>query len=496
MANTEVGAAYVSIYPQTDGNFSKQVGASIGDGVTSGFSAKAVAIGNIMGNIAMKAASAAGEALGDLLIGAFENGAEFEQLAGGVEKIFDEADISGIMADAKAAYKDLNMSANQYLASINQVGATFAQTMGDQKGYETARIGMLAIADYASGTGRNLDELNDKFSLITRSTSSYQSIADQFSGILPATSADFLEQAQAAGFLADEYQKLTDVPVAEYQEAVALMLEKGVADMGLANNAAMESTETISGSINMMKAAWENWLTALSTGEMDVEEATKALVESIGAVLKNAIPAIGSIVESLGSVIQDGLGQIIGEENAAALFQGMRDAVQFLADAFKPLGDAFARIAEGVGPRLQGFCTAIQPFLAGLGDVVGGVLTVAFEGLAAAITVVGDVISYIWDNILAPFGQWISETFGPILEGVGGFLGGVGNAMGGAMDAMSGTMTYSDAMVQSMAGDWQAAAYQATQQSSTMEANVTASMASSRRLRMRSTRRAQPWSSR
>lgn len=185
---------------------------------------------------------------------------EMEQLVGGTKKIFDQMDYAQIEKDASEAYKTMNLSARDYLDMMNKVGATFAQTMGDQKGYETAKKGMQAISDYASGTGADISLLNDKFKMITRSTSSYQSIADQFAGILPQTTKDFLEQAQASGFLAKEYKKLTDVPVAEYQQAVSSMLEKGVADMGLLGNTYAESTQTMTGSIAMLKTSWDNFL--------------------------------------------------------------------------------------------------------------------------------------------------------------------------------------------------------------------------------------------
>ena len=188
----------------------ESLGAGLGGGITAGLGK--IAIGNFLGNILTQGVDMAVSAATDTFKNAFENFGTFEQLSGGVEKIFDEANIDQIMTDAQNAYKDLNMSANEYLDTINQVGATFAQTMGDQKGYDTARTGMKAIADYASGTGRNLDELNEKYKLITRSSASYQSIADQFAGILPQTSADFLAQAQAANLLSGEYSKLTDVP--------------------------------------------------------------------------------------------------------------------------------------------------------------------------------------------------------------------------------------------------------------------------------------------
>ena len=248
---------------------------------------------------AVTAANTAIIALGTAAINSYS---EFEQLAGGAQKIFDKMDYSKIAADANNAYKELGLSANQYLAVINDVGATFAATMGDEAGYEAAKTGLKAISDYASGTGKNVDELSGKFTLITRSTASYQSIADQFSGILPATSAGFLEQAQAAGILSDSYTQLTEVPIDEYQAAVSQMLEKGVADLGLANNTVLESETTISGSLAAMKAAADNFLVALVDDNADVGESFGILATSVGSFLDNIIPKIWDFIGSLGPV--------------------------------------------------------------------------------------------------------------------------------------------------------------------------------------------------
>jgi hypothetical protein len=190
----------------------EQIAGSLGNGLKVAAEVALAAVGAVSAGIV---------ALTTMAINSF---AEYEQLAGGAGKIFDEMSQTQILEDAQNAYRELGLSANQYLAIMNDVGATFAATMGDQKGYETAQIGLQAISDYASGTGKNVDVLSDKFVMITRSASSYQSIADQFSGILPATSAAFLEQAQAAGFLGEQYKSLTEVPIDEYQEAVSLML--------------------------------------------------------------------------------------------------------------------------------------------------------------------------------------------------------------------------------------------------------------------------------
>lgn len=266
---------------------------------------KAIAVG-------LATATASIVALGTKSISAFS---DYEQLTGGVAKIFDQMDNTKILADADAAYANLNLSANQYLETINSLGASFASNMGDKAGYETAQKGMQAIADFASGTGRNVDELNEKYQLITRSAATYQSIADQFSGILPATSADFLKQAQSAGFLSTKYTELTQVPIAEYQTAVTDMLQKGVGALGLTGNTAAETANTISGSFNATKASWDNLLSSLAGGDdKRFENSLNNLITSAGNFSGNILKLLPTLVNSLsklGSELITGLPKVL-----------------------------------------------------------------------------------------------------------------------------------------------------------------------------------------
>jgi phage-related protein len=264
---------------------------------------------------------------------------EFEQLQGGAQKIFDEMDYSKIEKDANEAYKTMNLSASQYLDMINSVGATFAATMGDEKGYDTAKKGMQALADYASGTGKDINLLNDKYKAISRSTTSYLSIADQFSGILPQTTKGFLEQAQASGYLSDEYTELSQVPVQEYQEALTSMLEDGVGKMGLLGNTVAESEETITGSFNTMKSSWSNFIVALSSGK-DMTDVIDKLIDSAATFVKNIIPVVETAISSIADVLPDLVEKLVSTlpgllektlpsliNAAVKLFQGLVNAL-------------------------------------------------------------------------------------------------------------------------------------------------------------------------
>lgn len=334
MANSlEVCRAYVTIVPSLQGaqkeiatqldaeteGVGEKSGEKVGSGMSSGMGSALKKGAKVVVASVLAIATTAFAGIASITKEAISNYADYEQLAGGVEKIFGEELYDKITADAQDAYKNMNMSANEYLETINDVGAMFKSNMGEEKAYSTAQKGMQAIADYASGTGKSVEELNSKFASITRSTSSYQSIADQFAGILPATSADFLAQAQAAGFLSDEYTKLTEVPIAEYQEAVALMLEKGTADLGLAGNTAAEALGTISGSLASTKSAWSNFVTSLASGDVDMlTKSLDSLTESIFGVegeanglINNILPAVETTLTTLGTVVSTQLPGII-----------------------------------------------------------------------------------------------------------------------------------------------------------------------------------------
>lgn len=391
--------------------------------------------------------------------------ADFEQLSGGVQKIFDEIDYATIERDAQEAFKTMQMSANQYLGVMTTVGANFASTLGDAKGYEVAKQGMKAITDFATGTGRSVDELSQKYQMITRSTSVYQSIADQFAGILPATSAGFLEQAQAAGFLSDSYTKLTEVPMAEYQEAVTQMLTKGVDALGLTNNAANEASTTLSGSFSMLQGSWNNLLVAFANPEQDLNLAIDDFKDSLSAVADNLLPRIGEVFGSIfGSIptpilaVASAIGAVVAgitAYNAVMEVKNVLDAIQEAGSiklALAQIGLNTAMLASpitwvvaGITALVAAFvllwnkCEGFRNFWIGLWELLKGTLTAIWEEhikplweehLQPAIQAIMDkltelwevvikpvidkivaILKDLWDNVLKPIVDWLVSFF-------------------------------------------------------------------------------------
>ena len=437
MAGSSVGNAYLNVVPKVDDAKAKGAGTKAGQSIAAGaseaISAKAVALGNVMGG----AIQSGMEKVGTELSKTFTNFMDFEQLSGGAQKIFDEIDYSKIQADASDAFRNMGMSVNEYIEAINQTGATFAQTMGDAKGYETAKAGMQAISDYASGTGKSVDELNEKYAMITRSTGSYQSIADQFAGILPATSADFLEQAQAAGLLSDKYKKLTEVPVAEYQQAVTQMLGKGVDALNLTGNTANEASDTLSGSLGAVSAAWDNMLTAIGDGgeDIDMTKTAEDLVTSLNDAISNSAERVGVIGSTLGELvaahIPDGFKTGFSESFDTSGFEA---AFETFAGMGERIGTMFS---EGMGGNMETFGSALGTIGTALGTFASAVATV-ISVLAPFLPIVLGVVAGIKGFAILTTIVTAVSSFGAAIAGVttivatfGGPLATVAAALGG-----------------------------------------------------------------
>lgn len=496
----------IGVDDQASGKLSK-LSSSLGKGLATAAKIGTAAVG------------AAATGIAALTKSAVDGFAEYEQLAGGAAKIFNEMSQTDILRDAQNAYKDLGLSANQYLSVINDVGATFAATMGDKAGYEAAKTGLKAISDYASGTGKNVNELSQKFTLITRSTASYQSIADQFSGILPATSAGFLEQAQAAGFLSDSYKQLTEVPIAEYQEAVSKMLEQGVADLGLANNTMDEAFTTLSGSLAMAKGAWSNLITGLADDSADLDMLIGNFVESAATAAENVLPrvtqilnGVSSLVTQMAPVLSNAIPVIISDvlpgmvsagvqliqsllmgisQNIDAVTSGAVQIIMMLSNAF--LSNLPTIISVGmqliialVNGLAQSLPQLIPVAVEAAGQLVIGLLQSLPQILAAGGMLIQGLLEGLYNALISGMGSvgtWIDQTivqpireFGSKLLGVGGELvswlwdgivsvatalfPGLSKLLGGAADE---AVASAGSSLQGMAGEAQAAAEGAMQ---------------------------------
>lgn len=144
---TELGQAYVQIMPSAKGiskNIEKELnGGTAGAGKSGGKMGTALKVG--------LAAAVAG--IGAIVGSAIMQGGELEQNLGGTEAVFGDF-AKSIQDSAGEAYKNMGLSASDYMATANKMGSLFQGSgMDQQKSLDMTASAMQRAADVASVMG-------------------------------------------------------------------------------------------------------------------------------------------------------------------------------------------------------------------------------------------------------------------------------------------------------------------------------------------------------
>lgn len=77
--------------------------------------------------------------------------------------------------------------------------------------------------------------------------------------------------------------------------------------LGIAGATAAEAATTIEGSVNSMRAAWENLVTGIADENADLPDLMDKFVESAGVAAENLVPRIGIALEGVGGLINEAI---------------------------------------------------------------------------------------------------------------------------------------------------------------------------------------------
>lgn len=348
---TSVGSAYVSLMPSMDGFASKigkefgsqgnAAGKAFGDSMTVGIDGGAKKSSGILtglGTVAKGAATAtvagftaltgAVTAIGGAAFSAY---ADYEQLVGGVDTLFGSASQT-LQGYAAEAYKTCGMSANRYMTQATSFAASLVSSCSGD---------VAKAADYANmAMGDMSDNVNKMGSDMTDVQNAYQGFAKQNYTMLDnlklgygGTQAEMKRLIADANKLRQEQGKNADLTIDSYADVVEA-IHTVQENMGITGTTAKEAATTISGSIGMAKAAWENFITGLGRDDVDFSQLTQQLLESIGAVATNVAPRVAQIGQGIITafpVVLSGLGAVLAPIVSEALSTAWNIAVNALA---------------------------------------------------------------------------------------------------------------------------------------------------------------------
>lgn len=146
----ELGKAYVQIMPSAKG-ISGSISKQFDPEAKSAGESSGKSLGGSLVSTLKKIIVAAG--IGKMIASAINMGGELEQNLGGTEAVF--GDFAGSIQDsAQDAYKNMGLSASDYMATANKMGSLFQGSgIDQQKSLDLTSTAMQRAADVASVMG-------------------------------------------------------------------------------------------------------------------------------------------------------------------------------------------------------------------------------------------------------------------------------------------------------------------------------------------------------
>ena len=316
MASTtgaEIARAYVLVVPSTQGAqkrlteelvpeaeiASEKAGHAGGEKFKSamGVAAKAAAA-------AMAAAIAGAAALIKSSISAY---ADTEQLTGGIEKLYGDASQQVIQA-ASQAYKTAGVSANAYLQSVTGISAALLKSgVSAEEAAALADRAMRDMADNANTFGtKSAEELSLVYQALARGN---YTLLDNLSlgyGGSKQGMEELIKDANAYAKATGRAADLTIDNFADIVTAIGLVQEK----TNIAGTTAKEAEGTISGSLAMLSASWQNFIAGLGDPNADLDALVSNVIGSFQAVSTNVLPTVKRIADGLVKALPDLVKQV------------------------------------------------------------------------------------------------------------------------------------------------------------------------------------------
>ncbi len=258
-------------------------------------------VGAVVGKATLAAVGAAATGVAALTKAAVASYAEYEQLVGGAKLMFGDA-YSTVAANAANAYKNVQMSQNEYLTQVNGFATGLKTALGGnaQAAAELANRIITAEANVVAATGASQESVQNAFNGIMKSN--YTMLDNLQLGITP-TKEGFQSLIDSVNAWNAENGKMTEYTIdnlADCQSALVDYIEM----QGLAGYAANEAADTIQGSVASMKSAWQNLLTGIADDSQDFDLLVNNFVDSTVTAASNILPRIETVLNGIGTLIE------------------------------------------------------------------------------------------------------------------------------------------------------------------------------------------------
>ena len=361
---------------------------------------------NVLANLATSAIGAAvnglkqlGSAVLNVGKQAIEAYSQNEQLVGGVQTLFKDS--AGIVQDyANNAYKAAGMSANEYMNTVTGFSASLIQSLGgDTKA--AAELGNTAVQDMS-------DNANKMGTDIESIQQTYQSLARGNYAMLDNLKLGYGGTKSEMERLMADAEKLTGehYTIGDFGDTVKA-IHAVQTQMGITGTTAKEASTTIEGSMNAMKASWQNLLAGMSDSGANMDGLINNLVDSVNTFASNIMPRIAPLINGMVQSAVQLLPQavnMITTQLLPLITAQVPNIVNGLSQVVQAIVAALPQIMSALTAALPQIVQAILTLLPQLLDAGMQMLTMLIQGFAQAlpqlITMLPTIVRQIVDVIL------------------------------------------------------------------------------------------------
>lgn len=363
---------------------------------------------NLLGNAIVSGVKAVASGIKSLISGAIEGYGEYEQLVGGVETLFGSS-ADTVIKNAENAYKTAGLSANAYMETVTSFSASLLQSMGNdtEAAAKKADQALTDMSDNANKMGTDMQSIQN----------AYQGFAKQNYTMLDNLKLGYGGTKEEMQRLIDDANALnaaqgnyTNYSIESYADIVDA-IHTVQTEMGITGTTALEASTTVEGSINSVKAAYQNFVTGLGDQNADIGALTEELIQTAGTVAENVLPVIENVVKNIAETVKK---------------QGPDMITKFVAYATEKLPEVLKLGIQLIVSLVKGLAQNLPELLRGTLALVDTIISAFLDSLPDIIEVGKDIVRGLWEGIKA-MASWIGEKVsgfvGGLVDGVKGVLG-------------------------------------------------------------------------
>ena len=379
-----IGTAYIKIMPEAKGIESTIGGVVDPAAEKAGKSSGGKYIGALKKVIA---GAAIGKWIGDSVLA----GADLEQALGGIETLYKDA--SDKMKDyASQAYRTAGIDSTTYMEQATSFSAALIKSYnGDvDKAADATNKAMIDMADNASKMGTPLESIQAAYMSFSRGQFQLLDNLKLGYGGTRSEAERLLKDAEAITGVHYDINELGDV-----YEAIHVIQE----EMGITGTTQKEAAETITGSLQMVKASHKDLIANLALGN-DIYPQLEALAESLVAMFRNVLPAIGNVIIGIPKVIIT---------NLPAIYQAISGAVTNAIGVFRANFPTWRQAA------IDTLSNVGQTLLQNMPVIIDKIKTILGNALSLLAQYAPQILSAVF-NILTNIGQSLLTNLPSILR--------------------------------------------------------------------------------